>query len=54
VAAEIDTARESISPEGDVRGRLWVSLPLSFGATHLAHLGRIREPPSEALGPCRL
>jgi DNA-binding transcriptional LysR family regulator len=36
VAAEIDAAREAISPEGDVRGRFRVSLPLSFGATHLA------------------
>jgi DNA-binding transcriptional LysR family regulator len=36
VAAEIDAAREAISPEGDVRGRLRVSLPLSFGATDLA------------------
>ena len=36
VAAEIDAAREALSPEGDVRGRLRISLPLSFGATHLA------------------
>jgi DNA-binding transcriptional LysR family regulator len=36
VAAEIDAAREAISPEGDVRGRLRISLPLSFGTTQLA------------------
>ncbi len=36
VAAEIDAARAAISPEGDVRGRLRISVPLSFGATHLA------------------
>jgi DNA-binding transcriptional LysR family regulator len=36
VAAEIDAAREAISPEGDVRGRLRIAVPLSFGTTHLA------------------
>src|SRR5258708_14534689 len=36
VAAEIDAAREAISPEGDVRGRLGISVPLSFGAIQLA------------------
>jgi DNA-binding transcriptional LysR family regulator len=36
VAAELDAARETISPDGDVRGRLRVSAPLSFGPTHLA------------------
>jgi DNA-binding transcriptional LysR family regulator len=36
VVAEIDAAREAISPEGDVRGRLRISVPLSFGATRLA------------------
>jgi DNA-binding transcriptional LysR family regulator len=36
VAAELDAARDAISPDGDVRGRLRVSAPLSFGPTHLA------------------
>ncbi|WP_386083503.1 LysR family transcriptional regulator [Vreelandella sp. F11] len=33
---EIDVARETILPAGDLRGRLRVSVPLSFGATHFA------------------
>lgn len=33
---EIDMAREAILPAGDVRGRLRVAAPLSFGPTHLA------------------
>lgn len=36
VCAEIDTARESILPAGDLRGQLRVASPLSFGTTHLA------------------
>jgi DNA-binding transcriptional LysR family regulator len=36
VAAELDAAREAISPDGDVRGRLRIAAPLSFGPTHLA------------------
>ncbi|WP_447765525.1 LysR family transcriptional regulator [Sphingopyxis panaciterrae] len=36
VVAEIDTARETISPEGDLRGRLRIAAPLSFGPTHFA------------------
>jgi DNA-binding transcriptional LysR family regulator len=36
VAAELDAAREAISTEGDVRGRLRIAAPLSFGARHLA------------------
>src|SRR6266850_1332906 len=36
VTAELDAARETISPEGDVRGRLRIAAPLSFGPTHLA------------------
>jgi DNA-binding transcriptional LysR family regulator len=35
VAAELETAQEAISPEGDVRGLLRISAPLSFGPTHL-------------------
>ena len=36
VCAEMEAARDSIAPEGDVRGLLRVSAPLSFGATHIA------------------
>jgi DNA-binding transcriptional LysR family regulator len=34
--AELEAAREAVSPEGDVPGRLRIAAPLSFGATHLA------------------
>lgn len=33
---EMDAARESILPASDLRGRLRVSVPLSFGPTHFA------------------
>jgi len=36
VCAEIDLARETILPAGDLRGRLRLAAPLSFGPTHLA------------------
>jgi DNA-binding transcriptional LysR family regulator len=36
VCAEIDLAREAILPSGPLRGRLRVSVPLSFGPTHFA------------------
>lgn len=36
VCAEIDVAREAILPAGELRGRLRVAAPLSFGPTHLA------------------
>lgn len=36
VAAELDAAREAVSPDGDIRGRLRVAAPLSFEPTHLA------------------
>ncbi|QDL94105.1 LysR family transcriptional regulator (plasmid) [Paroceanicella profunda] len=35
-AAEIETAREAIKPSGQLRGRLRVALPLSFGPTHFS------------------
>jgi DNA-binding transcriptional LysR family regulator len=35
-SAEIDTARETILPTGDLRGRLRVAIPLTFGPTHFA------------------
>jgi DNA-binding transcriptional LysR family regulator len=34
--AEIDAARETMFPEGDLRGRLRIAAPLSFGPTHFA------------------
>ncbi|MFM0097152.1 LysR family transcriptional regulator [Paraburkholderia nemoris] len=36
VCAEMDAARETILPAGDLRGRLRIAAPLSFGPTHLA------------------
>src|SRR3984893_7625849 len=36
ICAEIDVARETILPAGDLRGRLRVAAPLTFGPTHLA------------------
>lgn len=34
--AEIDAARETILPNGDLRGRMRIAMPLSFGPTHFA------------------
>lgn len=34
--ADLDTARETILPDGELRGRLRIAAPLSFGPTHLA------------------
>jgi DNA-binding transcriptional LysR family regulator len=36
ICAEIDVARETIVPAGDLRGRLRISAPLTFGPTHIA------------------
>jgi DNA-binding transcriptional LysR family regulator len=36
ISAELDIARETILPAGDLRGRLRIAAPLSFGPTHLA------------------
>ena len=36
VSAEIDAARETIQPAGELTGRLRVTIPLTFGPTHLA------------------
>lgn len=36
VCSEIDTARETLSPEGELRGRLRISAPLTFGPNHLS------------------
>jgi DNA-binding transcriptional LysR family regulator len=35
-SAEIDTARETIHPTGQLHGRLRVAMPLTFGPTHFA------------------
>lgn len=34
--AELDAARDALSPDGDLRGLLRVAAPLSYGPTHLA------------------
>lgn len=36
ICAEIDIARETILPAGELRGRLRIAAPLSFGPTHFA------------------
>lgn len=36
VCAEIDVARESILPAGELRGRFRIAAPLSFGPSHFA------------------
>lgn len=36
VCAEIDVARESLLPTGNLHGQLRIAAPLSFGTTHLA------------------
>lgn len=36
VCAEIEQAKEMLLPEGDLRGRLRIAAPLSFGPTHFA------------------
>ena len=38
ICAEIDIARETILPDGDLRGRLRIAAPLSFGPSHFAHV----------------
>ena len=36
ICAELDIARETVLPAGDLRGRLRIAAPLSFGPTHFA------------------
>lgn len=36
IGAEIEAARETILPDGDLRGRLRVTVPLTFGPVHFA------------------
>jgi DNA-binding transcriptional LysR family regulator len=38
ICAELDIARETILPAGELRGRLRIAAPVSFGASHLAPL----------------
>jgi DNA-binding transcriptional LysR family regulator len=38
IVAELDSARDSLSPDGELRGLLRIAAPLSFGASHLAPL----------------
>ena len=38
VVAELEAARDSLSPEGELRGLLRIAAPLSFGTTHLSPL----------------
>ncbi|GHG33497.1 LysR family transcriptional regulator [Paracoccus aerius] len=34
--AEMDSAKEAILPDGDLRGRMRIAMPLTFGPTHFA------------------
>jgi len=36
VSAEIDAAKDTLQPAGDLTGRLRVAMPLTYGPTHLA------------------
>ncbi|QPC41749.1 LysR family transcriptional regulator [Kaustia mangrovi] len=36
IGAEIEMARETLLPAGELRGRLRIAMPLSFGPTHFA------------------
>ncbi|MBB4003639.1 LysR family transcriptional regulator [Aurantimonas endophytica] len=36
IGAEIEAAKETLRPAGDLRGRLRVAMPLTFGPTHFA------------------
>src|ERR1700758_391454 len=36
VSAELDLARETVLPAGDLQGRLRIAAPMSFGPTHVA------------------
>lgn len=36
IAAELEMAKDTLSPAGELRGRLRIAMPLSFGPTHFA------------------
>lgn len=38
VGSEIDAAMETILPSGELRGRLRIAVPVSFGPSHFAHV----------------
>lgn len=38
IVAEIEVAKDTILPEGELRGRLRIAAPLSFGPSHFAHV----------------
>jgi len=54
VTSEIDIARETILPAGELRGRLRIAAPLSFGPTHLASVFAelARQHPSLHIHAC--
>lgn len=51
VCAEIDIARETILPDGELRGLLRIAAPLSFGPTHFAPVLVQRDWSREATVP---
>ncbi|WP_283193175.1 LysR family transcriptional regulator [Rhizobium sp. AN80A] len=52
--AEIDAARETILPAGEIRGRLRIAAPLTFGPTHFAPVfaRMAREHPQLQIQSC--
>lgn len=54
LTAEIDVAKETIVPEGELRGRLRISAPLTFGPTHIAPIlaEMARRHPRLAIQTC--
>lgn len=54
VCAELEVAQEAIRPTGELRGRLRVAAPLSFGPTHFAPIlaGMARQHPQLHIQTC--
>jgi DNA-binding transcriptional LysR family regulator len=54
ISAEIDVATETIIPEGELRGRLRISAPLTYGPTHIAPIvaEMARRHPRLAIQTC--